>query len=240
MRRPHPDKPSRLRGSDSRRARRRPPKAPAHEPAHLSDDIVRELHSTARPGKAEILVKVFGDAVGAFVAGDFREAIRLGEQAKHMALRSVSIREFLGLALYRSERWAEAVTELSAYRRISGSRSQNPVLADCYRAMGKPERALELCAELDPEADQVAVVYECAIVAAGALAEMGQVDAAIARLEALELRPAVAEQHHVRAWYVLADLLERKGRFSRAREYFEAVAAADPELTDAPERLERL
>jgi len=209
-------------------------------PVHLTDEIVRELRATARPGKGEILVKVFGESAGAFAAGDYATAIRLGEQSKHMALRAASVRELLGLAYYRAGQWQEAVRDLSAFRRISGSTEQNPVLADCYRAVGKPERAIELCDEIDRRAVEPAVFYEGQIVAAGALADSGRQDDAIARLERLELRPEVAEQHHLRAWYVLGDLLERRGRFTQAREWFEGVASVDPELTDAPERVERL
>jgi tetratricopeptide (TPR) repeat protein len=157
-----------------------------------------------------------------------------------MALRAASVRELLGLAYYRAARWQEAARELAAFRRISGSTEQNPVLADCYRAVGKPDRAVELCDEIDRRAVEPAVYYEGQIVAAGALADAGRIDEAIVRLERIELRPEVAEQHHLRAWYVLGDLLERRGRFTQAREWFEAVASADPELTDAPERAERL
>ena len=207
---------------------------------HLDDDIVKELRATARPGKAEILVKVFSEAGGAFAAGDYDEAIRLGEQAKHIALRSVTIRELLGLAYYRAERWKEAARELAAFRRISGSSEQNPVLADCYRAMAKPAKALEICSEIDARRVDESVVYEGAIVAAGALADMKRLDEAVRTLEALELRPPNAREHHLRAWYVLGDLLERRGRFTQATEWFEAVNGADPELTDAGERVARL
>ena len=207
---------------------------------HLSDDVVEELRATARPGKGDILVKVFADAVAAFAAEDYGEAIRLGEQSKHIALRSVAAREFLGLAYYHAGRWSEAARELSAFRRLTGSTEQNPVIADCYRAMGKPEKALEYCDEVDPGNASEAVYYESQIVAAGALADMRRMDEAIARLEALDLNPEVARTHHLRAWYALADLLERRGRFTHARELFEAVAAADSELTDAPARARRL
>jgi tetratricopeptide (TPR) repeat protein len=217
-------------------SRRQKPERPG---VHLGPEIVRELHATARPGKGQILVKVFAEAAAAFADEDFSEAIRLGEQSKHIALRAPSVRELLGLALYRAGRYKEAARELAAFRRITGSTYQNPVIADCYRASGRPERALELVAEIDPRADP-AIYYEGQIVAAGALADMGRVDEAIARLEALDLRPEIAEEYHVRAWYALADLLERHGRFTAAREWFEAAAAADPELTDASDRARRL
>ena len=220
--------------------KRQHPLRPARDPVHLSDEIVRELQTTARPGKGDILVKVFADAASAFAAEDYAEAIRLGEQAKHIALRSIVVRELLGLAYYRSGRWKEAARELAAFRRISGSTEQNPVLADCYRAMGKPDRALELCDEIDPRRVDPSVLYEGEIVAAGALRDMGRIDDAIRRLESLQLNPEVAQEHHLRAWYALADFLERKGRFTQAREWFEAVAAADPEITDAGDRADNL
>ncbi|HJR46124.1 MAG TPA: tetratricopeptide repeat protein [Actinomycetota bacterium] len=211
-----------------------------YDPVHLDDELTAELRATARPGKGEILVKVFADAVAAFAAGDLDEAIRLGEQSKHIALRAMAAREFLGLAYYHAGRWQEAQRELAAFRRLSGSNAQNPVLADSYRAMGKPEKAVELCDQMDPRKVEPAAYYEGAIVAAGALADMGRVDEGIERLRKLDLSPPIAEAHHVRAWYVLGDLLERQGRFTQAREWFEAVVSADPESTDASERLRKL
>lgn len=202
--------------------------------------MVRELKATARPGKGEILVQVFSEAAAAFAGEDYAEAIRLADQAKHIALRSAAVRELLGIALYRSERFKDAARELSAFRRISGSTEQNPVIADCYRAAGKPDKALELIEEMDPSRVPAPVFYEGRIVAAGALGDAGRLDDAIATLEALELDPVTAGEHHLRAWYVLGDLLERRGRFTQAKEWFEAVAAADSDITDAPERASRL
>jgi tetratricopeptide (TPR) repeat protein len=207
---------------------------------HLSDGVVRELKATARPGKGDILVKVFSESAGAFAVGDFTNAIRLGEQAKHIALRAASVRELLGLAYYRAARWQEAARELTAFRRFSGSTDQNPVIADSYRAMKKPEKALEFVDEIDKDEVSEPVFFEAQIVGAGALADMGLLDEAIARLEKLDLRPAVAEEHHMRAWYMLGDLSEKRGRFTQARSWFEAVEAADPDATDAPHRARRL
>lgn len=213
---------------------------PVRSVVELASDVVRELRSTARPGKADVLIKVFERAASAYLDGDFEEAIRLGEQAKHLALRAASVREFLGLAYYRSGNWKQAAREIAAFARLSGSSAQNPVHADCYRAMGRPERAVELCDEIDASTVSEAVYYEGEIVAAGALADLGRLDEAIARLERLAERPEVAEEHHLRVWYALADLLVRRGRFTQAREWFAAVTAADADATDAPERLEKL
>lgn len=241
-RRPRPHRATRQPGRATEGRAGRPPRAARSERKpliHLSDESVAELKATARPGKGEILVKVFAEAATAFAQEDFEEAIRLGEQAKHIALRAAGPRELLGLAYYRTGRWKEAARELAAFRRITGSTEQNPVLADCYRAQGKPEKALELIDEMEPALPQ-AVLFEGAIVAAGALADMSRLEDAIARLEALDLDPAAAEEHHLRAWYVLGDLLERRGRFTQAAAYFEAVANSDPDLADASARAAHL
>ncbi|MGH2756350.1 MAG: tetratricopeptide repeat protein, partial [Actinomycetota bacterium] len=231
------------------REQRRPPvhrhqkrdrTAPERPSAHLSDEIVRELKATARPGKGDILVKVFSEAAAAFMNEDYDEAIRLGEQAKHIALRSIAARELLGLTYYRAGKWSDAAKELATFRRLSGSTEQNPVLADAYRAMGKPDKAFEYCREIDRKAVDEPVYYEGAIVGAGALADMGKIDEAIAMLERLNLQPESAAEHHLRLWYALADLLEKRGRFTQAKEWFEAVASADPDLTDAPARVQKL
>lgn len=218
----------------------RPPADDGRDTVHITPEVMKELRSTVRPGKADILAQVFERAATAFLDEDYSEAIRLGEQAKHLALRAASVREFLGLAFYRAGRWKEAARELAAFARLSGSVAQNPVHADCLRALGRPERAVELCDQVTPGSVADEVYYEAQIVAAGALGDDGRLDEAIARLEALPLQPEVAAEHHLRAWYALADLLARRGRFTQAREWFGAVAAADPDATDAPERLERL
>jgi tetratricopeptide (TPR) repeat protein len=236
----HSQRPRRSQPPSSQTARKPRPHPPKHEPVHLSADIVAELKATARPGKAEILVQTFSQAAGAFAADDFEEATRLGEQAKHLALRSAAARELLGLTHYRAGRFQAAARELAAFKRLSGSQEQDPVLADCHRAQGRPQRAVEVCDEIDPRAVPAAVYYEGAIVAAGALGDLGRIDQAIARLEKLELRPPVAQEHHIRAWYALGDLLERRGRFHQAMEWFDAAAEADAEATDAAERAARL
>jgi tetratricopeptide (TPR) repeat protein len=157
-----------------------------------------------------------------------------------MALRSPAVRELLGIAHYRLGRYKEAASELSAFRRLTDSQAQNPVIADSYRALGRPQRALELCDEIDGRRVEPAVFYEGQIVAAGALRDMGRIDDAIARLESLDLDPPTVQEHHIRAWYALGDLLEARGRLTQARRFFDAAAATDPELTDAPERARQL
>ena len=148
------------------------------------------------------------------------------------------MRETVGLVAYRAGEWAEAIGELRAARRMGGGPGHLAVMADCERALGHPERAIELSRsaeadELDPEA-----AAELSIVVAGARADLGQIDAALAHLERVGLDKA---EEHPRLAYAYADLLLQAGRRPEALSWFIRSANADAdEETDALDRVEAL
>jgi tetratricopeptide (TPR) repeat protein len=167
-------------------------------------------------------------------------AERAAARLKTLAPRSAAARELLGLALYHQERFREALRELQAYRRISGRRDQNHVIADCHRALGAPEKAVAAAREgLAPPVEDP-VRTECAIVAGAALADLGRFEEALTVLRSVPTRRDVARPHDLRLWYVLGDVLERAGRPEEAADQFRLVLRHDPEAFDAAERLATL
>ncbi len=60
----------------SRESKEKPARVAQEPAAHLSDDIVRELESTARPGKGGILVQVFSEAAAALATGPLADGPR--------------------------------------------------------------------------------------------------------------------------------------------------------------------
>ena len=121
---------------------------------------------------------------------------------------------------------------------MTGSVDQYPVLADCERALGHHARVAEIWAELRTAGAGSDVIAEGRLVMAGSLADRGRIDEAIALLGAAARNVRGPHERHVRQWYMLAaDLYERAGDVPRARELFGRVVAADPELSDAAERL---
>lgn len=209
------------------------------EPAgfRLSREWAEELRATARPADREQTAAVVSRALEAFVEEEYAAAADLAARAKARAPRSGMVRELLGLALYREGRYREALAELLAFRRITGSLEQNHVIADCYRALGRPGRALEVCGEVTPALVSPQVWAEVLIVAASTHADGGELDEALATLVRADMDPGEVGQHHLRLWYVRADLLERAGRRAEAREVWERIVAEDPEFFDAAERL---
>ncbi len=151
------------------------------------------------------------------------------------------MRELYGLCLYRTGRWHEALRELEAFRALTESLDQHPVIADCERALGHHEQVAELWAELRRGGVSSDLLAEGRLVAAGSLADQGRIKEAIDLLaKAAERQLRHPEPRHVRQWYVLADLYERAGDIPKARELFRRVVQYDPELSNAPERLAAL
>ncbi|MGH2709350.1 MAG: tetratricopeptide repeat protein, partial [Actinomycetota bacterium] len=128
------------------------------------------------------MARLVSRGLEAFLAGDYEACAALARQAKDRAPRSARVRELLGLAAYRAGRWKEALGELLAYRRLTGQLDQNHLIADCYRAQGRPERALEVCDEVSRDQAPAELWAEVVIVGASALADRGMLVQALARL----------------------------------------------------------
>jgi tetratricopeptide (TPR) repeat protein len=178
---------------------------------------------------------------GRLVDEDPEKAYAHARAAQQLAPRLAATREALGLAAYLSDRYAEALSELRAARRITGSNHQWAVMADCERGLGRPEKALEMAQA--PEAKELdkATQVELRIVAAGARRDLGQPDAAVVLLQGADLTPNQPEPWTARLRYAYAEALLETDREDEARDWFARASEVDPEgLTGAGERLAEL
>ena len=151
------------------------------------------------------------------------------------------IREAVGVAAYAAGEYATALTELRAAARISGSTEYLPMMADCERGLGRPERALALAASADASTLDRDGKVELLIVAAGARRDLGQPEAAVLTLQVPALRSRARGEWLARLRYAYADALLEVGRTDEARSWFAQAAVVDPEgITDAAERLDEV
>lgn len=236
-------RPSRQTGSPPHPARReteRGGRAERAQPtAGAPTRLTHEIRAVAPPPKAERAVRAFEEAVELLGRGRDAAAVRAAEEAKSLASRSGAVREVLGLALYRTGRFRDALRELQAYRRITGRVDQNHLIADCHRALGNPEKAIEpareaLNARIPDEARA-----EAALVGAAALADLERFAEALAFLRAFPPRES-ARPHELRVWYVKGDILQRMGRRTDAANEFRRILRHDPSAFDTAERLAAL
>ena len=217
------------------------PRGSPSRQATLPRDLVDEVRRTTRPQDQEQVLSRLSRAIELLERGDSGAAASEAEKAKRRASRSSAVREVLGLAYYGQGRWQEAVTELKAYRRISGRPDQNHLIADSLRGMGKPQEVVPLAEEaLRDRAVPADAKAEVVIVTASALADQGKIPEAIAFLRRASTKDDVSEPWALRLWYVRGDILEKAGRRDEAATEFRRIVRHDPSAFDAAERLAAL
>ncbi|MFJ6486080.1 MULTISPECIES: hypothetical protein [unclassified Streptomyces] len=161
--------------------------------------------------------------------------------ALRLASRVAAVREAAGFAAYATQKYSEALAEFRAAKRMTGSVELWPVMADCERGLGRPERALAMAGEPEVQKLDKAGQVEMRLVAAGARRDQGQLEAAIVTLQSPELASNSVQPWTARLRYAYADALLAAGREDEAREWFGKTLEADKDgATDASDRLAEL
>src|SRR6202034_2303216 len=158
-----------------------------------------------------------------------------------MAARIGIVREVNGITAYQTGRWAEALAELRAARRLTGRGEYLPLMADSERALGRLDQALERVHSDDARRLPRAAQIEMRIVESGIRRDQGLADAAVLALQVPELTDGKQRPWSARLFYAYGEALLAAGRTEAAREAFSrAVVADEDEETDALARLDEL
>jgi len=144
--------------------------------------------------------------------------------------RLAAVREAVGLTAYAAGHYGEALREFRTYRRISGSNMHLPVMADCERGLGRPDRALEMARSEEAKDLDAPGKAELAIVAAGARTDLGQLDAAVSELEIVQLDINRAFSYSPRLFRAYADALAAVGRATEAEKWQRQAVVAENAL----------
>ncbi len=212
------------------------------EPA-LPDDVTPELLDQQVRRDLRGLPKDLADtvarhlvAVGELIEDDPDAALAHARFARHRASRVAVVREASGLAAYHAGEWAEALSELRASRRMGGA-AHVAVMADAERALGRPERALEIARS--PESADLPrdEAMELLIVTSGARRDLGEHAAAVVGLQVPELDVRREDPWTSRLFYAYGEALLGAGRRDDAVRAFLDAAQTDADgETDAEER----
>jgi hypothetical protein len=223
---------------DGDRQSPRLPSVPASVTADQLDPAARAELRTLPSDLAESVARFL---VAAATARDPDRGYDYALAARRLAARVGIVRETCGIAAYRAGKWADALAELRAARRLTGQDSYLPLMADCERALGRPDRALDLLTS--PEARNLSreTQVEMRIVESGIRRDQGFPEAAVVALQIPELTDGRDRPGSARLYYAYADALTDAGRELDARYWFAKAAAADvASETDAAERADDL
>ena len=203
----------------------------------MDPDARAQLHSLPN----DLADTVARYLVAAGTAEDPEQGYEYAQAAKRLAARVGVVREATGIAAYRAGRWAEALAELRAARRMTGRDDYLPMMADSERALGRLDRALAVIHEADTSVLDRASQIELRIVESGIRRDQGLADAAVIALQVPELTRGRLRPWSARLFYAYAEALLAAGRTEEARDAFARAVAADPDgETDAADRLDEL
>ncbi|WP_328357069.1 tetratricopeptide repeat protein [Mycobacterium sp. NBC_00419] len=216
-----------------------PPIPASIEAKQLAPEIRGEL-STLDRTTADMVARHLV-AAGELIDEDPEAALAHAQAARARSGRIAAVREAVGIAAYQCGDWAQALSEFRAARRM-GSKSQLlPLIADCERGVGRPERAIELARSAEAAALTGDDADEMRIVAAGARADLGQLEQALALLSSPQPDSSRTGNTAARLFYVYAETLLALDRGEDALQWFIHAAAADIDgVTDAEERVSEL
>jgi tetratricopeptide (TPR) repeat protein len=210
------------------------PFVPASVTADQLDPAARAELRTLPADLAESVARYL---VAAAETEDAERGYEYALAARKLAARVGIVRETCGIAAYRAGKWAAALAELRAARRLTGQGSYLPLMADAERALGRLDRALDLAT--GPEVADLSrdIQIELRIVESGIRRDQGFPEAAVVALQIPELTDGRRRPGSARLYYAYADALIDAGRDDEARYWFGRAAAADTGgETDAAER----
>lgn len=180
-------------------------------------------------------------AAGELLDDDPEAALEHARAARQRSGRIAAVREAVAIAAYRCGDWAQALAELRAARRMGAKSELLPLIADCERGVGRPERAIELARSPEAQALTGDDADELRIVVAGARADLGQLEQALAVLASPPLDPTRTGQTAARLFYAYAEALLALDRADEALQWFFHAASADVDgVTDAEDRISEL
>ena len=190
---------------------------------------------------ADRAIERLARSLHAFEAHRYSEARKLIMPLLPKVIGIAVVHEVAGLSMYRLGRWQDAADQLEIARGIKPAEVVNhPVLADCYRALRRYEKVTELWESMKLMSPQPGLLAEGRIVAAGALADQGELQAAVRMMTHGTSDPHKVQEHHLREWYVLADLYDRAGDVASARRLFVKIQSSEPKFADVADRLNTL
>ena len=126
-------------------------------------------------------------ALERFLEEDPERAYLHGREISFRAGRLGIVRERAGVAAVRAGHFKEALKDLRAASRITGSIELEPYIAQCEAALGNARKALEIAGKVEESKLSKAGRVEMRIAASSARESLGQFDAAVLTLKCNEL-----------------------------------------------------
>jgi tetratricopeptide (TPR) repeat protein len=212
-----------------------------HKEVRALDSIVEQFEKLLGSKAAPRALKRYDAALQAFEAHRYDDARKILNPMSREYSEVAAVREMLGLCLYRAGQYKRALIELEVAVQLNPDWIFNhAVIADCHRALGQHDMVEKYWRELSEASPHPELMAEGRIVMAGSMADRKQITEALALMDRAAGDMKRPSEYHLRQWFVIADLYDKDGNVIKARQFFERIAAIDPQFVDVAERLSTL
>jgi len=221
---------------------RRPREAEVEEPVYPAVDEDVEPKQLDRFARRELagLDKEKADFVANHLVMASRVVADDPELAHQHALAALAkgsripvVRESLGITAYLLGDFALALRELRTHRRLTRSDLNVPMMIDCERGLGRPEKGIELGREVTRGELPSDVQVELAIALSGCRLDLGQADRALLELDIPQRDPNKAFSYSPALFDAYAVVLAELGRDDEAAEWGKRASIAAQALAEA-------
>jgi tetratricopeptide (TPR) repeat protein len=192
-------------------------------------DLPGPLRAELKGVSARTAHEIGGHLIAAaeLVDTDPELAMKHALAARRKGSRLPIIRESVAEIAYAAEDYPSALTEYRTLFRMTGDGNYLPVLADCERAVGKPNAALKTLEQAKGLRLSVAQRVEALLVESGAREDLGQHEEATRLLKAGIDSRLGGRSGQARLRYAYAEAMRRQGDDASARSLLENVVALD-------------
>jgi hypothetical protein len=208
-----------------------------HEDPIIPDDVTPDDLDRVARNELKTLAKDNAEGVAQHLAmaarlieSDPALAHAHAMSAARRAGRIGVVRETLAITAYATGDYALALRELRTHRRITGRDDQLPLMVDCERALGRPDKALELARSIPKSTLAVAVQVELAIAMSGARLDQGNPQAALQEVTIPQLDPTHVFSYSPDLFAAYATCLEDLGRDAEAETWWAHADTAQEAL----------
>lgn len=196
----------------------------------LSSDDKRRLRGLSKEHAENIGLHML--AAYTLEESDPQGALAHAKWIAKQASRVDIARETLGFVAYRQGDWRLAERELRTAYRMNGENDYLPMIADCERGLGHPEKAIEIALSDEAKGLKGEAKAEMMIVFAGAYADQKHYDQALKIVRTLEQVPGLSGAYQMRALQAEQNFLDEAGRVQESEQLDQKADELESQYAD--------
>ncbi|MDE0644341.1 MAG: hypothetical protein OXH95_09475 [bacterium] len=201
--------------------------------------MLEEIRRVTKKDRQSATLQMLSVGIDAFGDEAYPAACRKLKEAKELSPRSSAIRELLGISSYRCRKWADALSELRAYRRLTGDTDHMPMEMDALRALNRDRDIEAAWSRFQELGGNPSTEAEANVVYASFLLDQGRAAEAW-NIVGPERLAVDAPPYERRCWFVAARAALELDEQEVAAQIIETLRRLEPDMPGLEELIDQV